>query len=587
MSGDVTSMTGLVLDGRYQVGNLLGAGGMGAVYRGVQRSVGRNVAIKVLRVGVFTTEESKVRFEREAQVMAGLEHPNIVRLYDFGSHEKGVFMVLELVEGKSLHDVLQGRSLAPDLAMEIVRQIATGMAEAHARGIVHRDLKPANIMITSDSSGAMRVVILDFGLARPSRQDVRLTTNGLVYGTPEYIAPEYARGNEFDETAEIYALGVVLYEMLTGKPPFTGDPLQVLFQQVSEPTPGLDEAVASGQISEACANLTMSMLEKSPENRQPKSMLGLVQRLEMMGIGKRRFVRELDEGLRAPVSVSRQRPKLEPNKVRAGSTPFLEADDAVKGAWQDYVRKTGAIKLDEPLGQGTVIDPNIDGSLEFGTDPESLIKTIPREGAPPITEQMQDPRGELPTMLSVPGVDQSSEMSRFTTERMNSVFGSREGMGTIPATDVKIQAAPAAPPPEPSPKRAQPQSPELAFDPRERFSQERQRPEEPPKPKAAIPARLILVVAIIVLVLLVAIVLQLRNFAPEADTLSKEELLKLYEEEADEAEKAEKAEQSTGERPQESGAKKAAPKKGEVIDLFEGEAGQDEPPSNIKIERGQ
>lgn len=586
MSGDVTSMTGLVLDGRYQVGNLLGSGGMGAVYRGVQRSVGRNVAIKVLRVGVFTTEESKVRFEREAQVMAGLEHPNIVRLYDFGQHEKGVFMVLELVEGKSLHELLQGRSLAPDLAMEIVRQIATGMAEAHARGIVHRDLKPANIMITSDSSGAMRVVILDFGLARPSRQDVRLTTNGLVYGTPEYIAPEYARGSEFDETAEIYALGVVLYEMLTGKPPFTGDPLQVLFQQVSEPTPGLDEAVASGQISEACANLTMSMLEKSPENRQPKSMLGLVQRLEVMGIGKRRFVHELDGGLRAPVSVSRQRPKLEPNKVRAGSTPFLEADDAVKGAWQDYVRKTGAIKLDEPLGQGTVIDPNIDGSLEFGADPESLIKTIPREGVQPITEQMQqDPRGELPTLLSVPGVDQSSEMSRFTTERMNSVFGGdREGMGTIPATDVKIQAAPAPGPAEQTPKRAQPQSPELAFDPRERFSQERQRAEEPPKPKAAIPARLILVVAIIVLVLLVAIVLQLRNFAPEADTLSKEELLQLYEEEAD---KAEKAEQADAEKPQKSGAKKAASKKGEVIDLFEDEAGQDESPSNIKIERGQ
>ena len=586
MSGDVTSMTGLVLDGRYQVGNLLGSGGMGAVYRGVQRSVGRNVAIKVLRVDVFTTEESKVRFEREAQVMAGLEHPNIVRLYDFGQHEKGVFMVLELVEGKSLHELLQGRSLAPDLAMEIVRQIATGMAEAHARGIVHRDLKPANIMITSDSSGAMRVVILDFGLARPSRQDVRLTTNGLVYGTPEYIAPEYARGSEFDETAEIYALGVVLYEMLTGKPPFTGDPLQMLFQQVSEPTPGLDEAVASGQISEACANLTMSMLEKSPENRQPKSMLGLVQRLEVMGIGKRRFVHELDGGLRAPVSVSRQRPKLEPNKVRAGSTPFLEADDAVKGAWQDYVRKTGAIKLDEPLGQGTVIDPNIDGSLEFGADPESLIKTIPREGVQPITEQMQqDPRGELPTLLSVPGVDQSSEMSRFTTERMNSVFGGdREGMGTIPATDVKIQAAPAPGPAEQTPKRAQPQSPELAFDPRERFSQERQRAEEPPKPKAAIPARLILVVAIIVLVLLVAIVLQLRNFAPEADTLSKEELLKLYEEQADEAEKAEQAD---GEKPQKSGAKKAASKKGEVIDLFEDEAGQDESPSNIKIERGQ
>jgi len=550
---NIQSLTGSVLDGRYEVGEILGFGGMGAVYRGVQRSVGRKVAIKVLKAGVITGE-SQQRFEREARVMAGLEHPNIVRLYDFGQHDGSVFMVLELVDGNTLHDLLQGYCLGESLALELIRQIATGMAEAHARGIVHRDLKPANLMMVGDSSGAMRVVILDFGLARPSRQDVRMTTDGLVYGTPEYIAPEYARGAEFDELGEMYSLGVVLFELLTGSPPFKGDPLQVLFQQVCEPVPTLDRAVQEGTISAECRDLVEGLLAKDPANRRPGSMMDLVHRIEAMGVGRRRSVKDVMDALRPKLVLDRAPNILTPSPVRAGSTPFLQADEAVKGAWESYV-KTGEVPLATrpmdavPTDQaasssasreiqnsgfgGNVIDPNIDSSHEF------------------VGDLSESDRMNMKTILSsdvsrsqpISAVDQSAEIQRITTEKLSAV-GMRpiEAFQTLPASSVEIQAPKVR---EEPPKPQRPAAPELAFDPRQRFAEERAvQPKEKKRNSAQVPFAVWLVVVAALVFFLVAVILQSRNFGAEEDTMTKEEF-ETYKKETIERQEAERREASS------------------------------------------
>lgn len=515
------ALSGTVLDGRYEVREMLGHGGMGAVYRGVQISVGRPVAIKVLRSGVFSNDETKARFQREAQVMAGLEHPNIVRLYDFGVHEQRVYMVMELIDGSSLHDLMRGFRIEETLALEMVRQAAAGMAEAHARGIVHRDLKPANLMMVGDSSGAMRVVVLDFGLARPSRSDVRLTTAGLVYGTPEYIAPEYARGAEFDQRAEMYALGVVLYELITGWPPFNGEPLQILFQQVSEPVPSLEAAVRQGLVSVSCEKLVMGMLSKDPDSRRPQTMLELVHLLESEGIGRRRSVNDVMKGLMPKLTLDKGERALAPSSIREGSTPFLGVDEDVKGAWQQYMQAD-----DRSLGQQrSVIDPNLDGSSEFLGDVDAASRF----------PQQSMPRDVMPTVLSSPSsaVDQSAEMRRIDTAQLAAV-GIRPIENTIPVQAINgpvpgvvpivVSTRPVA--------DVNDSASMLAFDPAERFAAERQTKQNSaqPKRKPGLTYQFFILIGLVIILLLTALILQSRNFAPEADTLTPEQLKKHWEE---------------------------------------------------------
>lgn len=521
------AFSGTVLDGRYEVREMLGHGGMGAVYRGVQISVGRPVAIKVLRSGVFSNDETKARFQREAQVMAGLEHPNIVRLYDFGVHEQRVYMVMELIDGSSLHDLMRGFRVEETLALEMIRQAAAGMAEAHARGIVHRDLKPANLMMVGDSSGAMRVVVLDFGLARPSRSDVRLTTAGLVYGTPEYIAPEYARGAEFDQRAEMYALGVVLYELITGWPPFKGEPLQILFQQVSEPVPSLETAVSQGLISRSCEKLVMGMLAKDADKRQPQTMLELVHLLESQGIGRRRSVNEVMKGLFPKLELAKAHRSLSPSNIREGSTPFQGVDEDVKGAWQKYMG-VDSPGIGEPRG---VIDPNLDGSSEF----------LGSVSAASNFAQQSIPRDVMPTVLTVPTsqVDQSAEMRRIDTAQLQAV-GMRPIENTIPIPAVSGPTPEVASPV--TPVRTAPNVNDsasmLAFDPAERFAAERQAKQNsvPKAKKPVLTYQFFILIGMVVIFLLIALILQGRNFAPEADTLSPEQLKKHLEESAEESE---------------------------------------------------
>jgi eukaryotic-like serine/threonine-protein kinase len=251
------------LAGRYRLDEVLGRGGMSTVYRGTDLELDRTVAVKVALDPLV--EQSPVylaRFTREAQATAAIDHPGVVTVYDAGADGPTRFIVMEFVPGKSLADILREHSpLEPARAADIAAQTADALSAAHARGIIHRDIKPGNIMVTPDGS----VKVLDFGIARAVDSGT-LTQTATVLGTSAYMAPEQALGQPADARSDIYSLGCVLYEMLTGKPPFIADvAAAVMHQHVRvAPKPARERNPA---VPPALDALVMQMLAKDPKDR--------------------------------------------------------------------------------------------------------------------------------------------------------------------------------------------------------------------------------------------------------------------------------------------------------------------------------
>jgi hypothetical protein len=264
------------LAGRYELGAVIGRGGMGAVYRATDLVLRRTVAVKVLPAALAEADPTHVaRFEREARAAASLTHPGVVAVYDTGADEATRFIVMECVSGRDLAAILRDRApLDPARAVSITEQVADALAAAHAAGIVHRDVKPANVMITEDGS----VRVLDFGIAR-ALDGATLTHGAAVLGSAAYMAPEQALGERADERSDIYSLGCVLYAMLTGRPPFTGEAAAILHQHVNaEPRPPSE---INPLLSPALEELVMAMLAKSPAAR-PQSVAKVRGRLAAM-----------------------------------------------------------------------------------------------------------------------------------------------------------------------------------------------------------------------------------------------------------------------------------------------------------------
>ncbi|WP_409184410.1 serine/threonine-protein kinase [Amycolatopsis sp. VS8301801F10] len=226
----------MLIADRYEVDDLpLGRGGMGSVHRGFDRRLGRQVAIKLLRLP-GGDEELEERFAREARILATLDHPGAPTLYDFGTHDDRLFQVMQFVEGVALDDLLAEHGPLPvPWAAAIAAQAAAVLSAAHARAVCHRDLKPANLMLCPDGS----VKVMDFGLAVLREADTaRFTRAGQLLGTPSYMAPEQIQRGQAEPRSDLYALGCVLHEMLTGRPVFTGPTAYAVFdKQVKEPAP--------------------------------------------------------------------------------------------------------------------------------------------------------------------------------------------------------------------------------------------------------------------------------------------------------------------------------------------------------------
>jgi serine/threonine-protein kinase len=228
--------------GRYRLLGELGRGAMGVVYRAEDPMLSRTVAIKTISMVADAEEraEYEKRFYQEAKAAGGLSHPNVVTIYDIGHAGDVVYMAMEYVEGTELRDLLQGGRLDAAAAVDIAAQVAEGLAYAHARGVVHRDVKPANIMVSRDGPAK----IMDFGIARMRASDVK-TQTGMLLGSPKYMAPEQLLGGPIDPRCDIFSLGVVLYEALTGAPPFSGADISQIMYQIVHATPPPPSAVNS------------------------------------------------------------------------------------------------------------------------------------------------------------------------------------------------------------------------------------------------------------------------------------------------------------------------------------------------------
>jgi len=265
---------GIVVDGRFRIESHLATGGMGEVYRAEHVHLKRPVALKLLRRVFSADVEMWGRFEREAQLVSKLENPHVVRIFDFGKTADGqLFLAMEFVEGETLEDRLKKGPLAPADAVEILAQVLDGLNEAHGLGVVHRDLKPPNIMLGHRRDGGERAKILDFGIARLAdalapEQNNRLTQMGMVVGTPAYLAPEQALADGVDHRTDIYALGCVAFELLTGRPPFLGNDLRKVISQHLTSAP-VDPATLRPELARfpALCAAVLKALAKERENR--------------------------------------------------------------------------------------------------------------------------------------------------------------------------------------------------------------------------------------------------------------------------------------------------------------------------------
>jgi len=279
---------GTVLLGQFEVRDVCGRGAMGTVYRAYQRNMDRIVAVKILRRELLKEPEVVRRFLREARAAAKLQHPNIVTVHLVGETDDGVpFLVMEHVDGVALEQICEAQGAQPvPRILSLARQIGNALAEAHDAGIIHRDLKPANILITDRSRVPDLVKVLDFGIAKiiEGADQSLLTRDGVIFGTPHYIAPEQATGGEIDHRADLYSLGVILFRLATGRLPFEGTAgMQVVLKHLREQPP--KPRTIDPTIPPALEAIILACLAKDPSLR-PRDAESLVQALERIAAGQ-------------------------------------------------------------------------------------------------------------------------------------------------------------------------------------------------------------------------------------------------------------------------------------------------------------
>ncbi len=270
-------MRGLV-DAKFEVHGVLGEGATGIVYDAKRIEDGAPVALKVMHARLAGDKQIRGRFRREAAILRRLEGSHICPILDFGEvpgDEPGqtvLYLALPKLDGRSLDKVLEGGLLAVDRALDLLLEVLAALKSAHGQGVIHRDLKPANVLLTSDD----RVIVVDFGMAKivtgAGTGTTNLTAHNMLFGTPEYMSPEQARGDELDARCDVYAAGIMLYEMLTGKTPFTGPtPLSILTAHLTSEMEPPSRVAPKGRVSPALDSVTRHALSRDPDGRYPSA----------------------------------------------------------------------------------------------------------------------------------------------------------------------------------------------------------------------------------------------------------------------------------------------------------------------------
>ena len=334
----VDELIGQVIGGRYRIIKMVGQGGFGAVYKAQHTATGDTLAIKTLKADVEGNEDVVRRFRKEAKVTSKLKHPNTVRVFDFGQMDDGnLFLAMEFLDGRTLTDVM--RAEAPIDYRRLVSiglQVLKSLSEAHSKGLIHRDLKPDNIYLQNIHGEEDHVRVLDFGIAKSvggEQQDI--TSTGAVIGTPKYMSPEQARGQSVDQRTDLYSLGIILYEGLSGTPPFVAEtPLAMILRRVTEEPPRVHDSVVMPTPIGLC-DAVLKSLRRKPEERYASA-----------------------DDMAAALTAALDTPKHMPEGVGAGA-----GGTAAGGSTQAYAAGAGAAGVGDITGEETMaFDPTGDSS---------------------------------------------------------------------------------------------------------------------------------------------------------------------------------------------------------------------------------
>jgi serine/threonine protein kinase len=490
-------LIGQVVGGRYHIVALIGEGGMGIVYKAEQRlgSTVRRVAVKTLHAELSRDPSITARFHREVGTVAQLEHPNTVRVYDFGSTDDGtLYIAMEFLDGKALNRVIEtDGALDPKRVGHIVRQIAGSLDEAHRQGIVHRDLKPENVLLIERAGEKDVVKLVDFGIAARTEsaereKEQKLTQQGMVLGTPPYMSPEQFTGKALDARSDVYSLGVMVYEMLTGQLPFQADTAwQWATHHMTSPPRSFDETPGGGRIPEALRRTVLKALSKESADRQssagqfytefvasagnatsvaPKAPVAAMGKTEAMPQATP-FVMAPTEGMPASparsLGTSPAAPAIASPPVALPPAPAREQPSGNKGLIYG-LSGVGAVLL---IAMGVVALSSKGG----GGEPAAPIVTTPTTTSAPSSESpAAESPGEVPPAIepepSPPEEPDDPKPTSSPEPSRPKPSGSTKPAGSKPTpaqpTPKPIPPAPQTPPPVTAPPAATPEPPPIA-----------------------------------------------------------------------------------------------------------------------------
>jgi serine/threonine protein kinase len=381
--------------GRYRLGRLLGEGGMGKVYYAIQANLDREVAIKMVDAD-DDQPDALPRFQREARVAAALKHPNVVEIYDVGSDAEVAFLAMEFLRGTTLRDqMVDGVPMSLAETLMVAAQLSSALLAAHQMQVVHRDLKPENTFLETSHAGPPRVVVVDFGLAfiAGDSDRGRITRDGVVVGTPSYLSPEQAYAGHITEATDVYSFGAMLYEMLTGLPPFVGSDLNVLTQHLYVAPVSPSQRVPGLQLPRELEELVMSMLAKRPEDRpsigEVDELLRLVEGTLSGRRARGRDARFLKDRRARMVSVATPRAETE--------LPIPEAEAHEKR----YVQLVGEVDFEFKLALASNAVVIVDADAEGESPPAEAVLLL--SGDAKLVEAYSS--SGMPVLASCPGDD--------------------------------------------------------------------------------------------------------------------------------------------------------------------------------------